>query len=336
MKYPIAILCLLLSVPSSAANQEVNLYSARKEALIQPLLKAFTQSTGIKVNIISSGADALLKRIQAEGINSPADVLLTTDAGRLHRAKSAGVLSSADSEILGNNIPANLRDPDSQWFGLSVRVRPIMVSDTSLLSKISSYEDLTNKEFSKQICIRSSGNIYNQSLVASMLSAVGEASTEAWANGLVANLARKPQGGDRDQIRASAAGQCSIVIANTYYLAQMLASDDSSTDFEAASKMTVIWPNQSDRGAHINISGAGIAKHAPNRANALALIEFLSSEEAQEIYANVNYEYPVKEGIKTNEILSSWGDFKRDELNLSTLGTLNADAVRLMDRAGWK
>jgi iron(III) transport system substrate-binding protein len=336
MKYSVAVLCLLLSVSSNAAAKEVNLYSARKEALIKPLLQAFTQNTGIKVNIISSKADALLKRIQAEGVNSPADVLLTTDAGRLHRAKIAGVLSAGDSEILRKNVPANLRDPDNQWFGLSVRVRPIMVNDASLLSKISNYEDLTEKQFAKQICVRSSGNIYNQSLVASMLSAVGEASTEAWAKGLVANLARKPQGGDRDQIRASAAGQCSIVIANTYYLAQMLAGTETSADFDSANKMTVIWPNQTGRGAHINISGAGIAKHAPNRANALTLIEFLSSEEAQEIYANVNYEYPVKEGVKTNKILTSWGSFKRDDLNLSKLGTLNADAVRLMDRAGWK
>ncbi|MFT5572228.1 MAG: iron(III) transport system substrate-binding protein [Cryomorphaceae bacterium] len=336
MKYSVAVLCLFLSVSSNAANQEVNLYSARKEALIKPLLQAFTLNTGIKVNIISSKADALLKRIQAEGINSPADVLLTTDAGRLHRAKAAGVLSAGDSEILRNNIPANLRDPDNQWFGLSVRVRPIMVNDASLLSKISSYEDLTKKQFAKQICVRSSGNIYNQSLVAAMLSAVGEAGTEAWAEGLVANFARKPQGGDRDQIRASAAGQCSIVLANTYYLAQMLANSENSADVDAANKMTVIWPNQTGRGAHINVSGAGIAKHAPNRANALTLIEFLSSEEGQEIYANVNYEYPVKEGIKTNEILTSWGDFKRDDLNLSKLGTLNANAVKLMDRAGWK
>ena len=328
-----SLICLF---STQALANEVNLYSARKEALIKPLLDAFTQSTGIKVNIISSEADALLKRIQAEGINSPADVLLTTDAGRLHRAKTAGVLSSIDSAALSANIPANLRDPDNQWFGLSVRARPIMVTDVELTKKISRYEDLSKPEFKRQICIRSSSNIYNQSLVASMIEASDEATTEAWANGLVANFARKPQGGDRDQIRAAAAGQCSIVVANTYYLAQMLADPNAITDFAAAKAMTIIWPNQGDRGTHINVSGAGVIKSAPNRVNAIALIEFLSSEQAQQIYANVNYEFPVQSDIKTNDILKTWGEFKRDAINLGALGANNARAVKLMDRAGWK
>ena len=233
---------ILLSVCGQASADEVNLYSARKEVLMQPLLDAFTSETGIKVNIISSKADALLTRIKREGINSPADVLLTTDAGRLHRAKSAGIFSMLSSEVLNTNVPAHYRDSDNQWVGLSVRARPIMVTDSATKFDIKSYQDLTNKELEKQICVRSSGNIYNQSLVAASIHGAGEAETEAWAKGLVANFARKPQGGDRDQIRAAAAGQCSVVIANTYYLANMLGDQDKADDFQAASKVSVIWP----------------------------------------------------------------------------------------------
>lgn len=332
-----AIACLVFCVaPSYAVEQQVNLYSARQEALIKPLLDAFTAETGIKVNIISSKADALLKRIQAEGRNSPADVLLTTDAGRLHRAKQAGVLSAVESSTLEKNVPQNLRDPDGQWFGLSVRARPIMVTDAALLGEINTYEDLAKPAYQKQICIRSSSNIYNQSLTAAMINAVGEAATQLWAEGLVSNMARRPQGGDRDQIRAAAAGQCSIVVANTYYLAQMLANPDQQSDFKAAKAMSVLWPNQDGRGTHINVSGAGVIKTAPNRQAAIKLIEFLSSAKAQKIYADVNFEFPVQESTEINAILDSWGGFKRDRINLSVLGTNNAQAVKLMDRAGWK
>ena len=317
-------------------NLEVNLYSARKEDLIRPLLDAFTAETGIKVNIISSKADALLKRIESEGANSPADVLLTTDAGRLYRAKSAGIFAAIDSAVLEQNIPAQYRDSEKTWFGLSVRARPIMVTEQAADIKLVSYEDLADPALSGKICIRSSGNIYNQSLVASMIEASGEEATETWAKGLVANLARDPQGGDRDQIRAAAAGQCSIAVANTYYLAKMLAGPEGSDDQVAASKLKVIWPNQADRGVHNNVSGAGVVKTGPNRDNAVKLIEFLASDQAQQIYADVNYEYPVKPGIEVNGVLAQWGDYKADALLLETLGNNNAAAVRLMDRAGWK
>jgi len=317
-------------------KKEVNLYSARKEALIKPLLDQFTADTGIKVNVISSKADALLKRIESEGANSPADVLLTTDAGRLHRAKSAGILTAIDSAIVTKNIPSQYLDTDSMWAGLSIRVRPIMVTEKGESLGISSYEDLAKPELGKTICIRSSGNIYNQSLVAGMLASVNEAEVESWAKGVVANMARSPQGGDRDQVRAAAAGQCSVVVANTYYLANMLADKSNETDYQAASKLKVIWPNQADRGAHVNISGAGILKTAPNKENGLKFIEFLSSEKAQKLYANVNFEYPVMDKIELNPILSAWGDFKADETNLSVLGKNNARAVMVMDRAGWK
>lgn len=332
----IIALLLLVSACQPSSTDEVNLYSARKEALMQPLLEAFTKETGIKVNLISSKADALLTRIQNEGANSPADVLLTTDAGRLHRAKSAGVFAAIKSDLLNDSIPNQYQDQDQQWFGLSVRARPIMITEAAKDIKLVSYEDLAKPELTGKICIRSSGNIYNQSLTASLIEHLGAEPTESWVKGLVNNLARKPQGGDRDQIRAAAAGQCSVVVANTYYLANMLADQDKPQDVAAANKLRVIWPNQNDRGTHVNVSGAGVIKTAPNKENGIKLIEFLASDKAQQIYADVNFEYPVKAGIELNSILRGWGEFRADELALSKLGENNASAVQLMDRAGWK
>ena len=271
-----------------------------------------------------------------QGINSPADVLLTTDAGRLHRAKTAGVFTAIDSQVLTQNIPAQYRDSEGTWYGLSVRLRPIMVTDKADPELLKRYEDLSNADLKGQICVRSSSNIYNQSLTSSMIEANGEEATQTWAEGLVANLARKPQGGDRDQIRAAALGQCSIVIANTYYLAQMLATEEGHQDRLAAEKIRVLWPNQDDRGTHANVSGAGVIKTAPNKENAIKFIEFLSSDKAQEIYANVNYEYPVKGDIEINSILTNWGTFKADALPLEKLGLNNPASIKLMDRAGWK
>lgn len=327
---------IILSACQQQAPEEVNLYSARKEALMKPLLDAFTEETGIKVNLISSKADALLTRIKNEGTNSPADILLTTDAGRLHRAKSAGIFSQVNSDVLTNSIPEQYRDIDNQWFGLSVRARPIMVTDAATQMSITRYEDLANPLLAKQICVRSSSNIYNQSLVAASIEATSEAETEVWATGLVENFARSPQGGDRDQIRAAAAGQCSVVVANTYYLAAMLSNKDKQEDYQAASKVKVIWPDQDGRGTHVNVSGAGVLSTSPNRDNAIKLVEFLVSDTAQKLYADVNFEYPVKVGTKLHPILEAWGDFKAAPLSLTKLGENNARAVQLMDRAGWK
>jgi len=336
MKYIILLLVALSCSACQTESDEVNLYSARKEALIKPLLDSFTEETGIKVNIISSKADALLKRIESEGINSPADVLLTTDAGRLHRAKTANVFAPIESTTLNNNIPSQYRDGDSMWFGLSVRLRPIMFTEQANSALVNRYEDLSKPELKGEICVRSSSNIYNQSLVSSMMEINGEQQTETWAKGFVANFARNPQGGDRDQIRAAAVGQCSIAVANTYYLAQMLANPEGHKDRIAAEKVRVFWPNQLDRGAHAKVSGAGLIKSAPNKNNGVKLIEFLSSEKAQQIYANVNYEYPVKKGIEVNSILAGWGAFKADSIALDKLGLNNPKAIKLMDRAGWK
>jgi len=328
--------CISLYATGAAASAEVNLYSARKEALIQPLLESFTSETGIKVNLVTGKADALLKRLKSEGANSPADVLLTTDAGRLHRAKAADVTQAFNSELINSVVPEAYRDSDNHWVGLSVRSRPILyVKGKVNPQDLSTYEDLADAKWKKRICIRSSSNIYNQSLIASMIVANGKAKTETWAKGLVANMARPPKGGDRDQIKAAAAGQCDIAIANTYYLAGMLNSKKDS-EKNAAIKMGVFWPNQSGRGAHVNISGAALTRYSKNSANAIKLIEYLASEKSQQWYAETNGEYPVISSVAVGNTLKAWGKFKPDSLHLGQLGELNSDAVMLMDRAGWK
>lgn len=335
-KFIITILTLGLVSPFTIFAEEVNLYSARKEKLIKPLLDKFTEQTNIKVNLVTGKADALLKRLQTEGINSPADLFITTDAGRLYRAKTAGVLQAVESKILKDIIPDNLRDPENHWFALSKRARPIFyVKDKVAPKELSTYEDLANKKWHGRICIRSSSNIYNQSLLASMLKQNGLEKTENWANEFVANFAVPPRGGDRDQLKAAAAGLCDIAIANTYYFGKMIHSKDE-TQKQAASKVGLFWPNQNGRGAHINISGVGLTKHAKNSSNAIKLMEFLLSIESQRWYAEVNHEYPVREGVLWSETLQNWGKFKADDIYLFELGEHNAEAVKLMDRAGWK
>lgn len=330
-------IALTLSFPVWAA-EEVNVYSARKEALIKPLFDKFTEETGIKVNMITGKAGALQKKLELEGDNTPADMLITVDAGNLHRAKEAGLLQAIDSEALTSNIPDNLRDADKQWFGMTYRARPIFyVTDKVKPDELSTYEDLADPKWKGRICIRSSSNIYNQSLVSSMLVANGEEATQAWADDFVKNLARPPKGGDRDQIKAAAAGECDIAIANSYYFAKMLTGKDEKQK-AAAAKVTLFWPNQGDdaRGTHINISGAAITKAAKNKDNAVKLMEYMTDDAAQTWYAETNGEYPVKAGIDASETLQSWGEFKADALNMSELGNSNAAAVKIMDKAGWK
>ncbi len=334
----IASLLLAAGVSAFADEKEVNLYSARKENLIKPLLEKFTDETGVKVNLVTNGADALLKRLKSEGLNSPADVLITTDAGRLHRAKEAGVIRPVESDVLNETVPANLRDPESYWFGLSLRARPIFyVKGKVDPSELSTYEALNDEKWEGRLCIRSSSNIYNQSLVASMIASDGLEKTQEWANGFVKTFAQPPKGGDRDQIKAAAAGICDIAIANTYYYGGMLNSNDED-QIEAANKVAIFWPNQGkdERGTHVNVSGIAMTKAAKNVDNAKLLMEFLVGVEAQAFYAQANNEYPVRVGSESTETLKSWGEFKADELNLSVLGENNSDAVKLMDRAGWK
>lgn len=331
----VSVLCATFASFSVFAS-EVNIYSARKEALIKPIIEKFSSKTGIKVNLITGKADALLQRIISEGKHTHADVLITTDAGRLYRAKKAGVLAPLQSEILNKAVPAHLRDPENYWFGLTLRARPIFYVKGLVDRKtLSSYEALAESKFKDRICIRSSNNIYNQSLVASMIAAHGKEKTQQWANAFVKNLAIKPKGGDRDQIKAAAAGQCDIAIANTYYYGGMLESHNKKEN-KAAAAMAIFWPNQKNRGTHVNVSGAAITKYGQHQENAQKLIEFLASKEAQHWYAAVNFEYPVRTDVEPSDLLKSWGDFKADSINLNQLGVNNADAVKIMDKAGWK
>lgn len=316
-------------------SDEVNVYSARKEALIKPLLDRFTEETGTRVNLITADADALIARIESEGEHSPADLLLTVDAGRLHRADQAGLLAAVESQTLNQAVPEQYRHPEGRWFGLSVRSRVIVYNPDTVDEPPQRYEDLADERWEDRICIRSSDNIYNQSLVASLIAHQGEEATLDWAEGLVDNMARTPKGGDRDQVMAVANGICDLAVVNTYYLAQMQDSDDKNQR-EAARQVTLLWPNQNDRGAHVNISGAGVIRNAPNAAQARALLEFLLNEKSQRWYARTNHEYPVTEGVPVSDTLKQWGDFKADELPLVELGKHNAEAVRLMDQAGWQ
>ena len=326
----------LITTGCGTQTDEVNVYSARKEALIKPLLDRFSEQTGITVNLITGSADALVERLKAEGEHSPADLLITVDAGRLYRAQQEGLLATTSSDELDRQVPPALREPEGRWFGLSVRGRVIVYApDRVDPANLSTYEALADPQWAGRICIRSSDNIYNQSLVASLIAHDGEPATRQWAEGLVANMARDPVGGDRDQIKAVAAGDCDLAVVNTYYLGMMQADQDAETR-DIAHRVRVFWPNQDGRGIHINISGAGITANAPNPDNAQKLLEFLVSDESQRWYAETNHEYPVRPGVATSELLQSWGDFKQDDLPLVKLGELNADAVKVMDQAGWK
>lgn len=334
MKYLILIAALLIQQQSLAA--EVNVYSARKEALIKPLLNDFTKQTGIEVNLVTGKADTLIKRLEVEGKNSPADILLTVDAARLIRGKEKGLFQAVESNVLTETIPAHYRDDDSQWFGLSLRSRTIIYApDRVNEDELDSYIDLADEKWKNRICIRSSSNVYNQSLVAAMIANYGVDKTQRWAKGLVNNFARAPKGGDRDQIKAVAAGVCDIAVVNNYYLAGMLESSRED-QVAAAKKVKLFWANQDGRGAHMNVSGAALLKAAKHKPDAIKLMEFLVSENAQQWYSDSNYEYSINPAIKSNSILKNWGDFKGDNLNLSLLGKYNADAVKLMDKAGWK
>ncbi len=329
-----AILATVCAASPAAASGEVNIYSYRQEVLIRPLLDRFEETTGIKVNVVFA-KKGMIQRLKAEGVNSPADVVLTVDAARLIRVKEEGLLQPVRSAKLEADIPAQYRDPEGHWFGLSVRARPIMYNTAKVKpADLSTYQDLADPKWKGRICIRSSSNVYNQSLLAAMIAHMGKDKAEAWAKGLVANFARKPQGGDRDQIRAAAAGECDIAIANTYYLAGMIKGKKDS-DKAAAAKMKIFWPNQGGTGAHVNVSGAGVTMSSKNKDNAIKLLEFLAGDEAQRLYADKVNEYPVRAGIPVTKVVAGFGEFKADTLRLATLAKHNAEAVRIADRAGW-
>lgn len=335
----LALTLALLSAPLAVfAEGEVNVYSSRQEQLIKPILDKFTAASDIKVNLVSGKDDALIERLKLEGENSPADILMTADAGRLSRAKDLGLSQAVESEILTTAIPENLRDPENQWFGLTYRARPIFyVKEKIKPEDLSTYADLADPKWKGKICVRSSDNIYNQSMLASMIASQGAEAATKWAEGLVQNFARPPEGGDRDQLKAATAGMCDLAISNTYYYGQMLAGE-AAEDKAAAEKLAIFWPDQGDqgRGTHINVSGATVTKAAKNKKNAVKLLEYLVSDEAQAWYAEHNQEYPVKTSVPASSLLKGWGDFKADSINLSELGKHNAEAVKIMDTVGWK
>jgi iron(III) transport system substrate-binding protein len=325
-----------LAVSLAVAAGQVNIYSAREEALIKPLLDKFSEETGIKVNLVIDKADALLQQLLMEGRNSSTDVLLTVDADYLNRARKMGLFQPIQSEIINQAIPPAYRDPEGHWFGLSLRARVLVYAkDRVKPASIATYQDLTAPRWKNRVCVRSATSVYNQSMVSAMIARQGVEATEAWAKGLVANFARPPLGGDRDQIKAVAAGQCDVALVNTYYLGGMLNSSKAE-EREAAAKVAVAWPDQEKHGVHVNVSGAGVAKNARNRDNAIRLIEFLASEEAQRWYAEVNFEYPVRADTPISKTLAGFGKFKSDDLNLAILGNHLPDATRLMYRAGWQ
>jgi iron(III) transport system substrate-binding protein len=321
---------------AQSVSAEVNVYSARKEALIKPILDDFSEQTGISVNLVTGDADALIARMRSEGQFSPADVLITTDVGRLVRAKQFGVTQANVDSVVQSNVPAYLRDENEHWTALTLRARPIMYAkDRVNPEELSTMQGLTESQWKNRICIRSSNNIYNQSMISGMLQTQSEAQVLSWAKGLVANFARTPKGGDRDQIKAVVAGECDIAIANTYYLAGMLNSEDKETR-DIAKQVAVFWPDQNTLGVHVNISGVSIAKHAKNIDSAKALIRFMLSDQAQAWYAETNHEYPVKVDIPWSSTLREMGLFKAQDVSLSKVGETNAKALMLMDNAGWR
>lgn len=322
--------------PESSKDQVVNVYTHRHYEPDQKIFKMFEDKTGIKVKVINASADELIQKMKMEGKQSPADVLITVDAGRLSRAKDEGLLQSIKSDVLEQSIPSHLQDVDNQWFGLTKRARIIAYSkDRVNPEDLTTYEDLVNPKWKGKILVRSSSNIYNQSLMASIIANDGEEAAKEWAKGMVANMARSPKGSDRDQVKAVVAGEGDLAIVNSYYIGKMLNSPDAE-EVKTAQQIGLFFPNQANRGTHINVSGAGVAKYAPNKENAIAFIEFLIGEEAQKIFTDSNYEYPVLESVIPVEDIKVWGEFKEDNLGLNKLGEHNKKAVLIFDEAGWK
>ena len=323
------------AVPAGAGEAEVNLYSYRQPFLIQPMLNAFTEQTGIRVNVVYA-EKGMLERLKAEGDNSPADAVLTADIGRLNDMVEAGVLQPVQSEMLERNIPARYRHPEGLWYGLSVRARIILANRERVNpGEIATYEDLASPAFKGRVCTRSGKHEYTVSLIASVIEAVGEDQAEAWLRGVKDNLARKPQGNDRAQAKAIHEGVCDIAIANTYYVGKMLTNDQDPGEKAWAESVRIVFPNQADRGTHVNVSGGAVTRSAKNTANAIKLLEFLSDDYAQKLYAEQNFEYPVKAGVPIDPLVASWGQFRADAVALADVAKHRAAASRMVDRVGY-
>ena len=319
---------------------EVNVYTSRHYDSDDALYEEFTEETGIKVNIISGKGSALLQRLKAEGKNSPADIFFTVDAGNLWKVQKEGLFQSIQSEKVLTEVPENLRGPNDEWTAIAKRARVIFYNPENISDEQVenfNYEDLADQKWNKRLVIRSSNNMYNQSLVASLIKNIGKEATEKWAKKLVSNFARKPQGNDRSQIIAVANGEADLAIANSYYIGIMLSGSAGQEQLEAAKKVKMIFPNQDNRGAHINISGAGILKNAPNKDNANSFIEFLISKRVQKYMIDKSYEYSVLNDVAPSSEIAGFGtNFKEDQTSVRSFGELNPDAVKLMDRSGWK
>ena len=319
-----------LGFASGAAADEVVVYSARIEQLIKPMFDAYTKQTGTTVKFVTDKEGPLLEKLKAEGANTPADMLITVDAGNLWQAAHEGLLRPISSSVLGANVPAHLRAPDNQWFGLSVRARTIFFNKKNVKpEELSTYEDLASAKWKNRLCLRTSKKVYNQSLVAMMIEEHGEAKTEQIVKGWVNNLATDVFSDDTKMLEAIGAGQCDVGIANTYYFGRLVEKKPNLP-------IGIFWANQKTGGVHVNVSGAGVTKHAKNPAGAQKLIEWLSSEQAQNLYTDAGMEFPVKPKVKADPVLAGWGSFKPNVINVSKAGELQATAVKLMDPAGYK
>ena len=319
---------------ANAIADTLNIYSHRQQILIEPFLDAFTVETGIKTRVVYA-SKGLAQRLQAEGAASPADVILTVDIARLSEYADLDLLAPVQSDILDQNIPAHLRASDGRWFGLSERARIIVTSkDRVAADAITRVEDLANPEWNGRICTRKGSHVYNRSLLASIIAANGPVKAKAWAEGLVANLARKPQGNDRAQAKAIYQGECDVAIMNSYYFGKMMFGDKPEQK-DWANAIRLVFTNQDDRGNHVNISGGGVAKHSQNKANAVALLEFLTTAEAQTLYGEINFEHPVNGSVEPQGAIAEWGDFKRDSLPIERLAELAPTAQKIIDQVGW-
>ena len=338
IKKTFIVSALLFSAAAFAQDNKVlNLYSSRHYQTDEALYANFTKQTGIKVNRIEAGEDPLIERIRNEGERSPADVLVTVDAGRLWRAEQLGFFQPVKSALLDARIPASYREPSGLWFGFSLRARLIAYNKAKVkAAELPTYESLAEPKWKGRICMRSSTNMYNLSLLSAMIDHLGEQKAQAWAQAVRDNLARDPRGGDTDQLKSVAAGECDVTISNQYYYARLLRSGKPD-EREIGEKLGVVFPNQSSWGTHVNISGAGVMKHAPNREAAVKFLEYLASDEAQRYFADGNNEWPAVAGVKVdNPALASLGAFRQDALNVAVLGRNQPGAQKIYDRVAWK
>ena len=332
------ILVLLSCGETPKESNEINLYSQRHYKVDENQYEAFENETGIKINVVKANADELIERLKNEGENSPADLFITVDAGKLQKAKDLDLLQKISSPIINQNVDVDLKDVNGYWIPITYRARILVYSKDRVKSdELSTYANLTDEKWRNKVLVRSSSNAYNQALLSSIVANNGVDAASKWARDLVKNFARDPKGNDRDQVKAIAAGQGDLAIVNSYYIGLLLSSENEE-EIKAGNSVGVFFPNQGEdeTGSHINVSGIGLIKNAPNKENAIKLMEFLTSESAQKIYTNTSYEYPANPNVEPNEIVKKWGSFKKDKLDLNQLGVFRNKAIEIFDKSGWK